>query len=183
MNKNELILELNKVNGLRENRMRVAQIVIADIALIPLLIKIVFDLEKIVSVRASWILEFIVKENWKLLLPYLETFSKEVKNVTDSVRSMAKIIQLIVEQHNKSTFLSEIQKERFIETSFDWIISKHKVAIKAYTMRTLFLLGKENEWVHGELKIIIQENMHLESSAYKARGRITLKQIKQFNKL
>ena len=42
-----------------------------------------------------------------------------------------------------------------------------KAAVKAYTMNALFLLGKNYDWVHQELKLIIQQNIMNESAAYK----------------
>ena len=48
-------------------------------------------------------------------------------------------------------------------------------------MYSLFLLGKEINWIHQELKNIIIKNTNNESSAYKSRGKITLAQIKKFN--
>ena len=41
-------------------------------------------------------------------------------------------------------------------------------------MNALFLFGKNYDWVHEELKLIIEQNISKESSAYKARGKITL---------
>ena len=39
------------------------------------------------------------------------------------------------------------------------MISDQKVATKAYTMNALYLLGKNYDWVHQELKLIIQQNI------------------------
>ena len=71
-------------------------------------------------------------------------------------------------------FLTKNHIEKIIETGFDWMISNHKVATKAYTMNALFLFGKNSDWVHNELKLILQQNIPKESSAYKSRGKITL---------
>jgi len=49
-----------------------------------------------------------------------------------------------------------------------------------FILDTLFLLGTEIDWIHPELEIIIEQNTPLKTSAYGARGRITIKKIEKF---
>jgi len=63
---------------------------------------------------------------------------------------------------------------------FDWLIGEHKVAAKAYSMTSLLLLGHRFEWIHPELKMVLQQNYSSGSAAYKARARITLSKLKSF---
>ena len=179
MTKKQLLNELDNVSGLRENRMRVANLVLQNTTCLPKLLDISFDMANKMSVKAIWILEFIAKTNITLIFPFVDFLSKNMQLITkdSAVRSLAKILQLLVEENKNSEFLTVKQKDRFIEIAFDWMISTHKVAIKAYSMRSLFYLGKNSDWVHDELSTIIKENMHNESAAYKSRGRITLEQI------
>lgn len=183
MKKKQLLKELNNVTGLRENRTRVTNLVIDNISCLPNLIDIVFDIDTKIAIKATWIIEFIAKTDINLVVPYVDLFSKKIHTVYEgsAVRGLSKIVQLLLEENNKTSFLSTKQKERFVEVGFDWMISKHRVAIKAYTMRSLFLLGKKSDWIHKELSIIIKENMHHESAAFKSRGRITLEQIRKWN--
>ena len=37
-----------------------------------------------------------------------------------------------------------------------------------------YLFGKNYDWVHKELKLILEQNIPKQSAAYKARGKITL---------
>ena len=71
-------------------------------------------------------------------------------------------------------FLTKTHIDNIIEINFDWLISNHKVATKAYAMQTLYLFGKNYDWVHEALKLTIQQNITTESAAYKARGKMTL---------
>ena len=180
-----MLIELEKVSALRKNRMRVAKLVLEDPTNLKALINIVFDVDNQVSLKAAWVLEFVVKENVDFITPFLDVFVSNMKRVHfgGAVRSTAKITQLITEQNNKKQFITSKQKEILIEVAFDWIISNHKVAIKAYSMRILFLLGKTENWVHDELKMIIVKNIINESAAYKARGRTTLKQIEKWKRM
>lgn len=182
MNKNQLYKELENTSALRENRLRVSNLILEDVSCIKHLIDIVFDVNDEISVKAAWVLEFVAKKDLTPIFPFLNIFTKNIQKVHfgGAVRSLAKISQLLIEKNNRQAFLTETQKELFIETAFDWMISTHKVAIKAYSMRNLFLLGKETDWVHDELKIIIQDNISKESAAYKSRGRITLDQIEKY---
>ena len=54
-----------------------------------------------------------------------------------------------------------------------------KVAARAYSMTSLFHLGKDVNWVHDELQMVIEQNYATESVAYQARARIILKKLKK----
>lgn len=185
MTKKELFIELdNNVNALRENRLRVSNIVLKDLSNVKHLVDFVFLTNDKVSVKAAWVLEFVVKKQFDTILPFVDFLSLNLHKIQfgGAVRSMAKIVQLIIQKNDKKTFLTEKQEERFVEIAFDWLISKHKVAIKAYSMEILFLLGKKQLWIHTELKNILTKNMEYHSAAYKARARITLLQINKWHK-
>ena len=57
------------------------------------------------------------------------------------------------------------------------MITDQKVAAKAYSMNTLYLLGKDFDWIHPELKRILEDNFHSGSAAFKARARHLLKKL------
>ncbi len=157
-------------------------LVLEDSTNIALLVKRAFNVSDKLSIKAFWVLEFIVKEDIKLIFPYIDYLSSNCSKVTfgSAVRPLSKIIQILVHYDDKQSVLTVKQKELLTETLFDWMISDHKVAIKAYSMYSLFLLGKHIDWIHTELQNIIIANSEMESSAYKARGRITLTQITNY---
>ncbi|MFY7729978.1 MAG: hypothetical protein ACOVRN_10710, partial [Flavobacterium sp.] len=75
--------------------------------------------------------------------------------------------------------LSAQQKELITEACFDWLINPDgKVANKAYAMRTLYILGKDTEWVYPELKRILSEDFSAHSAAYKAAAKELLQKMK-----
>ena len=47
-------------------------------------------------------------------------------------------------------------------------------------METLYLLGIEIDWIHSELKIIIEQHINTKTASYKARGIITINKIKKY---
>ena len=100
------------------------------------------------------------------------------------MRPVAKVCQILAQENiskQNNTIkkvLTPLYKERIIEACFDWMISDQKVAVKAYSMTTLFILGKDYNWVHLELAQILENDYHLQSAAFKARARHVLKKIK-----
>ena len=67
--------------------------------------------------------------------------------------------------------------EAIVEVCFDYLINDEKIAPKAYSMNTLFLFGKDLDWVHPELKTIIERDYQIQSSGFKARARQILKKL------
>ena len=65
-----------------------------------------------------------------------------------------------------------------MEVAFEYMIGDYKVAPKAYSMNTLYLFGKEFDWIYPELVSILERNFYNESAAFKARARHILKKIK-----
>lgn len=184
MTKNEIVKELNNTSALRENRIRVANLISQDRESFEILLKIVFDVDNKISIKAAWIFEFVCKKQIHWLYRNLDYFTQNLSKVhfDSAVRPIAKICQLLVIKNQKTPILNftNLHKESIAEVGFDWMISTHKVAIKAYTMQTLFYLGKQYDWIHEALQTIIIDNMDKETAAYKSRGRITIAQIKKF---
>lgn len=169
-------------NAKRVNRERVANLVITNPELMPYLIPLVFDVNNKISIKAAWTLEIVCEKKLIELVPYLDTFTQNIGNIRfdSAVRPASKICNFLAIAYNSKKenaikqFLSKKHIDKIIESGFDWMISNYKVATKAYAMNALFLLGKNYDWVHTELKLILEQNIPKESAAYKARGKITL---------
>ncbi len=182
----ELNTALDYVDHTREKRTQMAKLVLDNPNTIQPLLAII-GLEKIpLSSRAAWILELVIRQESNLIYPYINSFSLLLSTISlnSSVRPMAKICEILAHSYYSKTpnqSKNDITKkhlERITTCCFDWLIGDYKVAAKAYAMTTLLLLGKEFEWVHPELKIILEQNYVNGSAAYKARARMTLKKIK-----
>ncbi len=113
-------------------------------------------------------------------------FTQNLHKVTidSSVRPMAKICEHLITAYfsktpnDSQTALNGRHLELMAAASFDWLIGEHKVATKAYAMTCLLLLGKKYPWIHGELKLVVQQGYATGSAAYKARARKTLAKLK-----
>lgn len=190
MNQQEFVKLINtKVTSYREYRIKYAEIVLDNKELFLPLLQISFDETNEASMRVSWVLDFVMREKLELLYPHLDLFTEHISIVKQDsiVRPIARTCELLAKAYT-SKKENEIKKyitknhiEKIIETGFDWMISEQKVAVKAYTMETLFLFGKEIDWVHKELQLILQQEISNGSPGYKARGEKILKWIDKFD--
>lgn len=173
---------LDYVTGHRDNRQKYANEVLDNRELFAELIQLCFQTSNKNTSKAFWILEFVCYQKLEWITPHLHFFCSQIKNLKNesSIRPAAKICQLLVVSHFKKmeTQLSEKHLEEITENSFDWLINDTKVAAKAYSMRTLYILGQHYDWIHPELKIIITKDFPNHSAAYKAVAKEVLKKIK-----
>ncbi len=189
MTKDQLYKELNYVNHSREKRLYYANLVLGQPELAKPLIEILFDVDDKISCRAAWVFEFMCGENLEAIIPHLDIFTQNVFRVhlDPAVRPMAKICEYLTTAYygNSDTkikqHLSESHKEKIIEACFDWMINDEKIAPKAYSMNSLYLLGTEYDWIHPELAIILERDFQIQSSGFKARARHILKKINKLN--
>lgn len=187
MTTEQLYQELNYVNHSREKRLYYANIVLDNPDLIPKLLDILFRVDDKISPRAAWVLEFMCSKKIETIIPYLDAFTENLPRVhlDSAVRPVAKICEMLAKAYTSKidnkikSSLNSIHKERIIETCFDYMINDEKVAAKTYGMITLYLLGKEHDWVHPELVLILERDFASQSAAYKARARHVLKKIKK----
>lgn len=180
----DLQSKLDYVNAYRENRLNVAKEVLENPSLYDELVTLCFSPADKNNHKACWILEFVSYKELIWLQPHLDYFCSNLKILNDqsAIRPIAKVVQLLIKSHYKKDqdriFLSESHLQDCIETSFDWLINDTKVATKAYSIRTLYILGNHYNWIHPELNIILNKEYHNHSSAYKAVAREVLKKIK-----
>ncbi|PAM94322.1 hypothetical protein B4N84_14745 [Flavobacterium sp. IR1] len=181
----ELQQKLDYVKPCRESRLMVAQEVLENPSLFGELISICFSPADKNNHKACWILEFVSYEELSWLQPHLDFFCSNLKILKheSAIRPIAKVVQLLVKSHYKKEengiVLSEENIQNCIETSFDWLINDVKVAPKAYSMRTLYLLGNHYDWINPELQIILNKDYSNHSAAYKAVAKEVLKKIEK----
>ena len=190
MTTEQLYHELNYANHSREKRLFYANMMINNPELLPKLLDILFMVDDKISPRAAWVLEFTCSENIETIIPYLDTFTENMHKIhlDPAVRPAAKICELLAKHYYaKDDYaikmaLTKTHQNRIIETCFDYMINDEKVAAKAYSMVTLYLFGKDFDWVHPELKTILERDFHIQSAAFKARARQILKKLNKANK-
>ncbi|MBD0776611.1 adenylosuccinate lyase [Maribacter sp. ANRC-HE7] len=185
MTQDDLIKSLDYVNATREKRMHMAHLVLQKPELIEPLLQIAFKGKAPICNKACWILEFVLKKDLNPILPYIDIFTKNIHllKLDSSVRPMAKICEIITKAYysKKQNEIKSVLTPKHLEligsTCFDWLIGEYKVAAKAYSMTSLLLLGRTFDWIHPELKMVLERNYASGSSAYKARARMTLERL------
>lgn len=181
MNPDFLISVLNSMNNAaRDNREKASTIVLQNPNLVKTLVDITFDVDNKLSIKASWVLEWMCTHHGIThILPYIDIFTKNISRVHfDSVtRPCAKICEHLAtaytskKENEVQITLTQKHIDLIIETGFDWLITEQKIAVKAYTMTTLYLFGLQKDWVHKELEHIISTKVIHQSKGCEARGK------------
>ncbi len=190
MTKAELFKSLNYVDGTRDKRIKVAQRVLNNPHFIEPLMEIAFEDDRVTSSKACWILEIVAKRDLQQILIHIDTFISGISkvHVDSSVRPVAKICEILMKAYfsnsdnDARTRLKGIHLEQITDSCFDWLIGDHKVAAKAYSMTSLYLLGAKFKWIRPELQLLLEQNYSLGSAAYKARARHIMELIHKNNK-
>lgn len=174
--------KLDSVTVHRANRHKYADEVLDNPELFPELVQQCFLASNKNAAKSCWILELVCHEKLEWLQEYLDFFCSNIKNLTDdrAIRPAAKICLLLTISYFKKNEiqLTENQLQQITETCFDWLLKNTKVASKCYAIRALHLLGNHFDWIHPELKVILDKDYTNHSAAYKAVGREILKKIK-----
>lgn len=58
------------------------------------------------------------------------------------------------------------------------MINDEKIAPKAYSMNSLYLLGQDYDWIHPELVLILERDFQMQTSGFKARAKHIIRKIK-----
>jgi len=182
--------ELTYVNAARKNRLKYANIILNDLSLLPKLIDVLLMVDDKTSCKAAWILEFACAKELDIIIPHIDKLLNNIHKIhlDSAVRPIAKVCEFMVKSYYSKkdnpiqSVLQPKHKELIIETCFDWMITDQKVAAKVYSMSNLFLLGKDYDWIHDELKLILERDYHPGSAAYKARARQVLHKMKKLSK-
>ncbi len=157
--------------------------VVSDQALLPHLLDIAFNVNDKNHHKACWVLELVCEAKIEWIQPHLNSFCAALplfKNES-AMRPIAKICLFASIYHQQHTgFLNGIHIQQIMEACFDWLINPEtKVATKAYSMRALYVLGKNEDWVYPELIRILSEDSAKHTAAYKAAAKDILRRIKK----
>lgn len=145
----------------------------------------VFEEDKKDEFNASWVLDHLLRKKLVYILPHFDEFTLGlVKMQSEScIRPMAHICQMTMEAYfekKDKSFIDCIntnQLERIMTACFDWLIGQHKIAAKVFSMTSLYYLGMQFDWVHPELKLVLEETIAKGSAGYKNRAAKTLEKL------
>ena len=173
---------IHETTGYKLSRVQTAAFVMAKPELLDLFFDICFDIDNPDHYKACWAMELIAYEKLDWFQNYLSLICEKSKLLTheSAIRPLAKVVFMLIEadNNNQTIQLTNEQRQELIETNFDWLINDSKVAAKVYAMRSLFVLGKEYDWIHPELKTILVKDFSEHTAAYKAVSKQILKKLK-----
>lgn len=175
---NQFYEKLNSSNARTENRNKLLDFILKNPGYLNSLVAFGTDLSNKNHYKAVWIIEMIAEKQAEMLLPYIDVICEKVsKYKNDSaIRGMSRVVFFI--GTSKKITLTEIQEEKFIEISLDWLIRDERVACKVYAMQTLCYFGEKHNWINDELKLIINKDYLNQSTGYKVVARKVLAMIK-----
>lgn len=180
--KDQLLTDLLQLNAKPENRKVFTQKLLASLLLIEEVLVFILDEHNEVSGKAARTLELVCQKDAALIFQHKKKLFKIASTAKqdDVIRPLAKIFELWTLDYfskNPTIQLQTKDQERITAICFDWLINPQKVAPQAYSMQTLYLLGTKSEWIHPELKLILEQNYARGTSGYKARARKILQKI------
>lgn len=189
MTSDELKAIITKITAKRNDRMKAADKIIDHPELFETLLKLVFDTNNKDSIKAAWVFEFVCARNLELLAPHLDYFTSQLKKLQfdSAIRPIAKVCEFMAKAHTKhntsiiKSVITENHIDLITESAFDWLIGPYRVAVKVYAMSALYLFGKNSDWVHEELKLILLKDMQKENPAFCSRGKKILALINKNN--
>ncbi|WP_121665469.1 hypothetical protein [Mesonia aquimarina] len=182
MNEELFINQLSELNRNPENRKKFTEKLLNHENFLSAIFSIISENKNTLGSKAARALELVCIKDSSKIFRHLNHILILAENAKEDaiVRPMAKILERSAIEHEsiKNTFrLTQNEIEKIIAICFDWMITPQKVAPQAYSMQTLYILGKEQDWVHAELALILEQNYTSGSAGYKARSRKILQKI------
>lgn len=155
--------------------------------LVECLLQEVFLEDKEGTFNASWTFDHLMRKKTEYLLPYMDLFASGLGQLQSEscIRPMAHVCELVMEEYftKKNPLfqktLTASQLELILTSCFDWLIGTHKAAAKVFAMTSLYHLGMKYDWVHPELKLVLDNTMTHGSIGYRNRAKKTLDKLKK----
>jgi hypothetical protein len=161
-----------------------ANFILQNLNLLPDLIAYSFDVNDKCHHRAAAVLDIVFELQFGLIYRFKDLILNDLHILKNdsAIRSISRFVMPLVQENSKkiktnSNFLSEIQLEKVVEVCFDWLIADYRVAVKQHAIYMLFEIGKTQDWIYPELRIILEKDAVGNSPAYISIARKILKQI------
>ena len=165
MTSKDLKQELQNLKAYKQERVRIGEAVVQH-QLLPDLIAFCRP-ESGVSHQACWSLEqsFLLQE--EACYPFLKEICElYTQNINSSgMRPLCKISGILTKKYysNKDNPIKKIlhqpMREKIVEGCFQELISTDRTANMAYSVYSLYELGKEFDWIYPELIPVLQQKL------------------------
>lgn len=185
MTKEQLITELSSRRLSKNDVDELASLVVENPSLVAVVLKRVFEEDGTGYFNAAWVFDNVMRKDLGLLLPHIDLFISGLPSLTSesSIRPMAHVCEMLAKAYFKkgdASFqkrVSDQDLEQLVTVCFDWLIGKHKVAAKVFAMTSLLYLGEKFDWIHAELKLVLEQTMASGTTGYKNRAQKTLHKL------
>lgn len=141
--------------------------------------------DKAGTFNASWTFDHLMRKQLTYLLPFFETFTTNLPKIKSEscIRPIAHVCEMVCEAYFKKkdpVFIKNItdeQLEKILTSCFDWLIGPMNMAPKVFSMTSLYYLGLKFDWVHPELKLVLENTYASGTTGYKNRAKKTLDKL------
>jgi hypothetical protein len=137
------------------------------------LMKCFLDEEYRLAQRAAWSVSWAAKQKPEMIYPHISDLVSVLhkKNVHDAViRNSVRVLQEIE--------IPEKYQGEVMDACFQFLEKPATaVAIKAFSLTTLFNLSKKYPEIKSELKLIIEDRLEHETAAFKSRAKKILPKL------
>ena len=135
--------------------------------------------------NASWTFDHLMRKKLIYILPFIDDFVDGLSEMQSEscIRPIAHVCEMVCEAYfkkKKTEFVQNIadeQLEKIMTACFDWLIGPMNMAPKVFSMTSLYYLGLKFEWVHPELKLVLEESYASGTTGYKNRAKKTLDKL------
>ncbi|MCR9262756.1 MAG: hypothetical protein NXH86_01290 [Flavobacteriaceae bacterium] len=140
--------------------------------------------------NASWTFDHLMRKRLVYLLPMMTLFTNSLSELRceSCIRPMAHVCEMVTEAYFKKKDLVFIKNiadehlEKIMITCFDWLISPMNMAPKVFSMTSLYYLGLKFDWVHPELRMILEESYATGTVGYQNRAKKTLDKLAKLSR-
>ncbi|MEP6682848.1 MAG: hypothetical protein ABJA35_06295 [Parafilimonas sp.] len=164
---------LREKNHTKEQALKISEFARSSPKNFKILVHCFLSNEYRLAQRAAWSLSWVAKKNPSLINPYIKDLVAQLsrKDVHNAViRNSVRILQQIE--------ISESLHGELMNSCFNFIESPSTpIAIKAFSLTTLFNLSKFYPEIKNELKLIIEERWNNETPAFKSRAKKILESL------
>ena len=152
-----------------------ANFVLQNLNLLPDLIAHSFDVNDKSHHRAAAILDIVFELQFGLIYQFKNMILNDLHILKNdsTIRHISRLVMFLIQENSKkikpnSNFLTKNQLEKVTEVCFDWLIADYRVAVKQHAIYILFEIGKTQDWIYPELRIILEKDAKDCSPAYKS---------------
>ncbi|WP_108244657.1 adenylosuccinate lyase [Muricauda brasiliensis] len=155
----------------------------------PLLVKVLYQKvlieDKEGTFNASWTFDHLMRKKLNLILPFMDDFVNGLSELKSEscIRPIAHVCEMLCEAYFKKKNPEFVQNmtndhlEKIMTACFDWLIGPMNMAPKVFAMTSLYYLGLKFDWVHPELKLVLEESYANGSTGYQNRAKKTLDKL------